>query len=231
MKKIQFTNIHNIEYLEINPIPASSFIPEWYKKLEGYIGGVQKPGGAGDNQATIKKCIPVFDAITSGYLIKTFADIYVSQKDGKPFYEWSNAAMVSFHPVEQAPEHPARNVEFAYPKIMNPWTIKTPKGYSILVTKPLHRNNVINVLEGIVDTDNYFAPVNFPFVLSDPNFEGLIPAGTPIAQLIPIKRENWKMNIKNNAKQLKIIDKLMVVLRMSFYNGYKNRFWVRKHYK
>ena len=54
----------------------------------------------------------------------------------------------------------------------------------------------IKVFEGIVDTDQQHI-MNFPFVYKDPEFEGIIPAGTPIVQVIPFKREKWTMDFDN----------------------------------
>ena len=225
--EIIFTNISGIDIGQ--PQPASKFIPDWYKNTESYIGKEKKPDGSGNSDATIKRCMPVFDAITAGYIITLPADIYVSIKEEKQFFEWSTLGMIGFHPVEQAPEHPMRN-QHAYPKWMNPWAIKTPKGYSVLFTQPMHRESVFTILPGIVDTDTYTAPVNFPFVVNDPNFEGLIPKGTPIAQVIPFKREGWQMEI-GSQKELIEQNSITHKLQTKFFDRYKSMFWSRKEYK
>jgi hypothetical protein len=213
---------------EYYPQPADKFIPNWYKEVESYMGSEKKPTGNGNTSGTIKKCMPVFDAITSGYIISLPADVFVTQKDGAPYYEWASLGLVDFHPVEQAPNHPANN-GFVYPKWINPWAIKTPKGYSTLFVQPFHRSSVFAILPGVVDTDTYDAPVNFPFVLNDPKFEGLVPAGTPIAQLIPIKRSNWKSTIKEYDSNW--IDRTTVRLKTKMFDSYKNQFWTKKEYK
>jgi hypothetical protein len=225
--KITFTNTSGVDIEQ--PQPASKFIPDWYKNMESYIGGNKKPNGNGIPQVTIKRCMPVFDAITAGYIITSPADVYVSIKDGNQFFEWSTLGLISFHPIEQAPEHPAKN-QHAYPKWMNPWAIKTPKGYSVLFTQPMHRESVFTILPGIVDTDTYISPVNFPMVINDPNFEGLIPKGTPIAQVIPFKRENWQMEI-GSEKELKEQHSITQKLQTKFFDRYKSMFWSRKEYK
>jgi hypothetical protein len=225
--KITFSNTSGIDIEQ--PQPASKFIPDWYKNMESYIGGNKKPTGSGNTDATIKRCMPVFDAIVSGYIITLPADVYVSIKEEKQFFEWSSLGLVQFHPVEQAPEHPARN-QHAYPKWMNPWAIKTPKGYSVLFTQPMHREAVFTILPGIVDTDTYTAPVNFPMVINDPNFEGLIPKGTPIAQVIPFKREGWQMEI-GSMKELVEQNSITQKLQTKFFDRYKSMFWSRKEYK
>jgi hypothetical protein len=229
MADIIFTDIFGISD-KFAAKPASVYIPEWYKKMESYRGGIKKPNADGGSPATIKKCIPVFDALTAGYIIVSPADVYVSQVDGKPTYQWSDFGLLEFHPVEQAPEHPDRKGIPQYPKWLNPWGIKTPKGYSTLFVQPFHRESVFTILPGIVDTDTYFTSVNFPFVLDDPKFEGLIPAGTPIAQVIPFKRESWKLK-KGNEKDYKAHRKNKTEVNSGFFDRYKTLFWHRKEYK
>jgi hypothetical protein len=216
---------------EYNPTPALACIPQWYKNMESYMVGEKKPDYNGSNTGTIKRCMPVFDAIASGYIIYTYVDIYVSKRDGEPHYQWSNSKPLDFHPISQAPTHPYRNgLEGGYPKWKNPWGIKTPKGYSCLFTQPMHRESPFKILDGIVDTDTYTAQVNFPFVLNDPNFEGFIPAGTPMAQVIPFKRESWKMEF-GGEEELKKIKEDITYKFSSFFDGYKNKFRKPKEYK
>lgn len=227
--QIIFTNVLNNDAIS-KPQPASAFLPEWYKGMDSYMNKEKKPTGNGSTTGTIKRCIPVFDAITAGYIITLPADVFVSQRDGQPWYEWSNFDLINFHPVEQAPEHPHRNGLPAFPKWMNPWAIKTPKGYSVLFTQPMHRESSFKILDGIVDTDTYTAPVNFPFVLNDLKFEGLIPKDTPIAQIIPFKRDSWKMGIGNKKDFIKQ-DKISSLLKTKFFDSYKNQFWNKKEYR
>ena len=242
---IIFTNISGIDIEQ--PQPASKFVPDWYKNTESYIGGNKKPNGSGGTSITIKRCMPVFDAMTAGYIITLPADVYVSIKEYEPrdektgeliedlpvkkdqHFEWSSLGLISFHPIEQAPEHPARKPH-AYPKWQNPWAIKTPKGYSTLFVQPMHRESIFTILPGIVDTDTYTAPVNFPFVINDPNFEGLIPKGTPIAQVIPFKRESWQIKI-GSEKEFKEQNSINQKLNTKFFDRYKSMFWNRKEYK
>ena len=225
---ITFTNVSGFDGLE-QPQPASKFIPDWYKNMESYINGEKKPGGEGTALATVKRCMPVFDAIVAGYIITSPADVYVSLKDGQQYFEWSTLGLIQFHPVVQAPEHPAKN-KHAYPKWMNHWAIRTPKGYSTMFVQPMHRESVFTILPGIVDTDEYYAPVNFPFVVNNPEFEGLIPKGTPIAQVIPFKRESWTMQF-GGEKEIKEQANLTNKLSTTFFDRYKNMFRQNKEYK
>jgi hypothetical protein len=225
--KITFTNTTGAELEQ--PKPASKVIPEWYKNTVSYMNNEKKPVGNGNSAATIKRCMPVFDALVSGYIIESPADVYVSVKDGGQWFEWSDFGLIAFHPIEQAPEHPAKN-RFPYPKWTNPWAISTPKGYSTLFVQPFHRESVFTILPGIVDTDQYTSPVNFPFVINDPTFEGLIPKGTPIAQVIPYKRESWTMEL-GTQQDLEAQAKVSKKLQSKFFDRYKTMYWNRKEYK
>ncbi len=95
---------------------------------------------------------------------------------------------------------------------------------------PMHRESLFTILPGIVDTDDYYSPVNFPFVVNDPEFEGMIPKGTPIAQVIPFKRESWTMQF-GGEKEIKEESKNIKTLETKFFDRYKNMFWHRKEYK
>ena len=197
--------------------------------MDSYIGKEKKPDGKGGTKSTIKRCMPVFDAINAGYIIASSADVYVSIKDGIQNFEWSALGLIDFHPVEQAPTHPAKN-EHAYPKWINHWAVRTPKGYSAMFVQPMHRESVFTILPGIVDTDEYYAPVNFPMVINDPDFEGLIHKGTPIAQVIPFKREDWNMQF-GGEKEVKEQEKKITQLSTKFFDRYKTMFRSEKQYK
>jgi hypothetical protein len=214
---------------ECEPKPASSFIPEWYKQTESYTGKEKKPNGEGMTTGTIKRCMPVFDSITAGYIITTYTDVWVSQKDGLPYYEWPSYEPIQWHSTEQAPIHPAHNGA-PYPKWISPWSIQTPPGYSVLFVQPFHRESVFTILPGIVDTGTYTPVVNFPFVLNDIKFEGLIPAGTPMVQVIPFKRESWEMSI-GNRENLDKQENARRLLRTKLFDSYKTQFRSIKEYK
>lgn len=208
---------------EYAPKPSIYFIPGWYKEMEASFPKKRTP----ESLATIKKCIPVLDAITSGYIITSPCDVYVSIKDGEPNYNSSIPNLISFHPRKQAYKHPKVN-DFQFPKWTNPWAIKTPKGYSCLFLPPMHHeNDKFQILEGVVDTDTYSVPVNFPFVLKNLTDDFIIRAGTPIAQVIPFKRDKWNHDISNEKKESENAKKY---LESQFIDRYKKLFWSRKSY-
>lgn len=235
-KVIKFTNTIGTEDI-FPPEPAAKILPDWYKNLDSYVGG-EKVVKNGQTTATIKRCMPVFDAMSSGYIIRSQADVWVSHQPNEdgimvPFYEWPNLGMIEFHSVIQAPTHPLRKgmpEVSAYPKWINPWAISTDPGYSCLFIQPPHRESVFTIFTGIVDTDNYVSCVNFPFVLNDWSFEGLIPAGTPVVQVIPFKRDSFQMEIGKEEDKIKE-KRLAIKVRTRFFDSYKSGFREEKSYR
>jgi hypothetical protein len=221
------------------PQPASKVVPDWYKNTESYGPEGKKPLQDNKFHITIKRCMPVFDSISSGYILFTPCDIWVSQTNQnekepnstQPFYQWPVEGFIDFHPIEQAKLYPKNTGHtVSYPKWVNPWSIKTPPGYSCIFVQPWHRESIFNILPGVVDTDTYTAPVNFPFVLNDIKFEGLIPAGTPMAQVIPFKRDSWNMVF---GKEDMLVEQIKVgnFIKTNFFDGYKNGYRQKKEYK
>jgi hypothetical protein len=178
---------------------------------------------------TIKKCVPIFDAMTAGYIIYTQVDVQVSKENGVPHYKWPSQKAILFHPVEQAPLHPKKN-EMPYPKWNNPYGISTPPGYSVLFTQPFHRESMFTIFDAVVDTDKYKSLVSIPFTMNNLDWEGIIPAGTPMAQVIPFKRESWKHNIGSD-KEREQQERVDSQLHSLFFNSYKKQFWSRKEYR
>lgn len=219
-----------------HPVPAISEIPEWYKKTQPYSGEKivdQRFHKRDLTNGTIKKCRPVWDALISGYIIKSTYDINVRFDENGQWFEWRGVDSILFHPMKQAENYPGqanRNQDF--PKFNHPWMIKTPKGYSSLFTTPFHRELPFHTFEGVVDTDVYHGVVTLPFLLKSKEWEGLIPAGTPIAQVTPIKRDNWLMSIRDATESdIRDKDRSDKTVTSVFNDGYKKFFWNRKEYR
>jgi len=236
--KIIFTDVQNPDGVLEKPKPASQYIPEWYKNAKSYMtpDGKKRPILKDREQSngfipTVKKCKPLFDMMTAGYIIETPYDIYVHQQPDGVYYSWFANDAVSFQPNEQLQNHPSFPIGKDGVRINHPWSIKTPKGWSILIMQPTHRTETpIQILPGIVDTDDCSIPFNMFIILSNPNFEGMIPAGTPFAQVIPFKRESWVSELggeKERKKAQSDVGKMNTV----FFDRYKKFWWKRKDYK
>lgn len=227
--EIIFTDVDYEEGVLEKLQPASENIPEWYKKAKSYLSESRIPDINGEAIATIKQCMPLLDMMTAGYLLVTHCDLFVQQINKQPYFQWVGNEAVAFQPIEQTQGHPAFNGQGAA-RFLHPWSIKTPKGYSILFLQPSHRDTPFNVLPGIIDTDNYNAPTNTFFTLKDPKFTGLIPKGTPYAQIIPFKRENWTSKLGGN-KEKKQVKATVEKRGLIFFNRYRTFWWNKKIYK
>lgn len=236
-KDIYFKSILNISD-QYFPFPTKQNIPDWYKNTKPYYD--DQSILTKSMSSTIKKCIPIFDAMTSGYIITTYCDIYVNNAkiiDPEDQIKKNFTKIVSsdehfksieFHSKEQIDKYPLFDGEDA-PKFISPWQIITPKGYSCLFVNPMHNlNKDFTILEGIVDTDQYSGPVNFPFIFKNKDFKGIIPAGTPIVQVIPFKRDSWKIKI-TEADQKEFMQNQKTLVSV-FKNRYKKFFWSSKEY-
>jgi hypothetical protein len=231
--KIIFTDIHNPDGVLEKPKPASEYIPEWYKKSKSYTNTENKKllKIDGSSQSTVKKCMPVFDMMTAGYIMVTPYDIQVHMIDGEPYFQWGLNDAIAFQNMEQFQQHPyAKDINYAV-RILIPWSIKTPKGWSIMVMQPQHHDlGPIECASGIVDTDNYSLPFNMFLKLRDPNFEGIIPAGTPFLQIIPFKREAWKSELGSEKQRIQY-NSDFIKFKTIFFDRYKKFWWQKKEYK
>lgn len=226
--EIKFVCVNPQVHKSYSPKPTTDFLPSWYKEMESYAPS-KGYSSRTSKMATIKKCMPVFDALTAGYVILTPCDIYVSFQNGEVEYESALPNIISKHPRKQAYAHPQGTFN-DFPKWESPWSIQTPKGYSCLFLPLMHNPNPwFEILEGIVDTDNYQSSVNFPFILKETLKDFIIPAGTPIAQVIPFKRTNWKLKIAENNNGKAVSDTNYIL--SGFFNQYKNAYWNKKSFK
>jgi len=249
-KEIEFST-HEDYFLtkEDYPIPAKLNIPDWFKKLEHTIDNI-----------TIKGCMPFLDSLTAGYILKMPQDFRVRHnvdsenekgekiKDSFQRYALNgeqqmlyaksinlNSNTPQVHPPSQLVGSPLidKNKNIPFYKILNPWKIKTPKGYSCLFVPPLNNSDDrFSIIPGIVDTDVFPNEINFPIVLNGdkyPVLETLILKGTAYAQVIPFKRDSWCMKIKPRKQKDIQISKLFYPLKLI--NNYKTRFWNKKIWK
>lgn len=186
------------------PVPAETVIPSWFRRQAKYVGGkrgwMSRGEGARLNQ-TVRACPIVQDSMASGYLMRTPCDIHVTPNpDGQAAtFDVASGAYCTIsahHAIQMSEMEFDRHVfyDHAY-KLQGEWVIKTPKGYSALIMHPMYRGYTpFQTLPGLIDTDRYVGGMNVIFRLRR-DFEGVIPVGTPIAQVIPFRREDWVSEI------------------------------------
>ena len=214
------------------PIPSRKFIPDWFKRLQPKnYEDENRSGGGGLRSSTIKRCPPFLDAMTTGWLIPLAADVeFKTNEDASGLdYKWHfNKIMVENHGDNQVTGNPKSHMPPL--KWLNYWAIKVPPGWSVLFVPPLNRPNPhFECLSGFVDCDGYFEFVNFPFHFHTPMFEGIIPAGTPLIQAIPIKRDMLMKDYTNRPmtdEELTDLDKTRAKVRVHE-SHYRDNIWDR----
>ena len=225
-KKITFCATKK-EMLEVwpHPKPASRFIPDEYKKLERF-----------ENKnffsPTVKTCIPFLDSMTAGYIIPFDQDYLVNPVDNDFTITPANKEQGDFgyHNKAQLPKEWHKTTGEAAGKFINKWLIKTPPGCSCLFIHPMNRlEERWKIIEGVVDTDNYINTINFPFILKKRDKQFLIKRGEPMVQVIPFKRESWKM--WSGFYMEKLHSKTIKLLESKFVDRYKKMFWKKKSFK
>jgi hypothetical protein len=217
------------------PKPSKNYIPDWFKKMPSAIADL-------DNKKfdeTAKKCMPFLDSLTSGYTQELVCDVEIinhgpDMETGEDIlsYKWAGG----FKPLSTREENTrSRNVfpefygynkkEFHWNSF---WEPKTPKGYSTLYYHPANRLDLpFTTMSGIIDTDKWPITGPVPFLIKK-GFSGLIPAGTPIYQMIFIKRDSWESTTKEYDE--KFTKQTEYGVRRFFIDGYKKQHWSRKDY-
>jgi len=172
------------------PKPAAKFMPDWFKKIPISMDDRDHFGGRG---MTLKQCMPVMDVMSLGYVIPLQGDLGVSTNADKTEIKVTNPpelALGAFHDIKQVGEMTAPGFPTAPLKFLNHWVIKTAPGWSTLVMPLMNRfEKDFTCLSGLVDTDRYAKEINFPAVWHTPDFDDIIPAGTPLVVVVPIKRK------------------------------------------
>ena len=217
------------------PFPASQAIPQWWKDASPYAKGPQNPDGKKiivenrESNASFKKCTPMLDMFSSGYIVPLWADVQVRVKDGFPFITWRVSKNIFDLHNGQEVEIPNgyQNTQF---KFLNQWTPKLPKGFSALIIScPGYLNTPFRAMQAIIDYDKTTHPLSPPMFLKE-GFEGIVEKGTPMFQIIPFKRNNWtsKFSFLEDGQADINIDR---DLKATIVNNYIKNVWQKKSYK
>ena len=248
-KEIEFSAHEDYFALkEDYPTPIKLNLPEWYKKLGHTV-----------LNKTVKGCMPFLDSLTAGYLFKMPQDFYLRHnvynknekeeifKDSFQTFGLHDQSQllndkyinlntgIDVHSLKQVKGSSfiEKNKNLHFYKILNPWKIKTPKGYSCLFVSPLNNSDDrFSIIPGIVDTDTFSNEINFPIIINGdkyPILETTIKKGTPYVQIIPFKRDSWKMTVK--ARKQKEIQNSRLFYGLKILNIYKDKYWNKKSWK
>lgn len=211
---IKFVTYDKSAQLNYHPVPVSKFVPKWYRDIPPSIYHEDEEMQQ-ENVPTIKKCVPVLDYLTCGYVILNSYETeirYSEDRTGilRPSTVCPADDYTSAHPFGQASVL-MNGVKNHYFKISNSWKVITPPGYSCHFYQPFYNlNEDYKLFPSIVDTDKHDDAVNFVGVGLKKHF--IIKPGDPLMVVYPFKRENWKMSQSYE----------------DFRNENKYKYWVKK---
>ncbi len=229
------------------PVPSKSLIPNWYKAGEIAVSAEDRKVASLNDKNIIggmKSCIPFLDAMVSGYSLCLWEDLYVSTTDKvEEFYsveknpytnkyqrkQGESLLMIeerigeSGHTIPRPSGYCRNHMVFK-----GQWGIRMPKKWSLLVTHPLNRFDLPFITtSGIIDSDEWWTGGNIPFFFQK-DFEGVITKGTPIAQIIPVKRSSWVSYVSElSVPRTKYMSDKVRSVPIGWY---KNNVWVKKDY-
>lgn len=231
MKEIKWRPIsEEVQLIVPKPIPVAQDIPDWYKNVPKFQDRKNARSDPFELKPTLKACAPFLDPFMTGYVQRTWCDIYI-EADGED-YKWRYAGGPEIMGVREGqkylPQMQGMNSqEFVWKQV---WIPELPRGYSMLYTHPFNRYELPYLsLTGIIDNDHYFMEnvANHPFLVRD-GFSGYLPQGSPMFQMIPVKRDAWRSQFLDFDYRL---TRHFKQVRNSFFDGYKKLYWQRKSYE
>ena len=242
MNKISF--IANRPWLnkdsKSKPDTAQKQIPDWYRTADRFFKDSNEEymvdPNIGGKIPTWKACPAIFDIFISGYILKTPCDIEFYLNDMNKIDVKIEDRMMQDFCTKRPPMH-----QFNHPKgyyedhfaWFPDWAVSLPDGYSALYTTPLNRFDLpFLMVSGIIDNDNINLPGSMPFFLVE-GFTGVIPAGTPYAQIMPFKREDWESEIITKTPQEIITANVENSKKYRIPDGgvYKDSVWSKRTYE
>jgi len=199
-KNINFKARSKTEFeVQLKPYPAVKQLPKWFLDMEPYW----EPNGCPVDgklhfrnrsaNSTFKKCVPLLDGMSSGYIVPLWTDVMIELENNLPLIFWKtqNSVFQQHGQSSQQIVPPPGYTNIVY-KYNNCWIPQTPKGYSCLIISPLGYNDLpFKAVPAIVDTDRSTLELVFPMWVKS-GFEGIVEKGTPMIQIIPFKRDDWE---------------------------------------
>ncbi len=200
--RIKFRCMPGYRGIVPEPRRATEALADWIRTMPSRAVSEAK---GGLDVATVKRCPPFLDAVREGIVFPLVTDLHCS--GGELSWDWdlpevkgsdNTLSPIGVHVPEQLTGVPFRidRGQFAV-KFTNFWAVETPPGVSLLFSHPYNREDLpFRTLTGLVDVDAFTRGfVNFPALWVDPDFEGTLPRGTPVAQAVPIRREALELDI------------------------------------
>ena len=183
------------------PTPARDTLPAWLRSMPA-----QAFSEVHDRQIrTVNQCPPFVDAMSHGVIIPLPCDVTVDR--GTLAWDWDlpqlsvrnhTRSPISFHVPAQVAGTPFFAQDRAIVKFNSFWTVELEAGWSLFATHPVNRDDLpFRLLTGLVDADHFNdVGIFFPAVWTNPDFAGVLPKGTPVAQCFAVPRASPELTFE-----------------------------------
>jgi hypothetical protein len=217
----------------LRPVPARGGLPDWLRAMPAKA----RSEIHGRDIRTVKQCPPFVDAMAYGVLIPLPCDVTVdrsafswSWEIPEPSTSGHPRAPLSFHVPAQFPGAPFAKDGKAAIKFNSFWTIETEPGWSLFATHPVNRDDLpFRLITGLVDADRFHdGGINFPAVWNRPDFSGVLPRGTPVAQVFAVPRAAPELEFEDFDEAHKAAYVKTVAEVLASPNVYRKQFRARR---
>lgn len=223
------------------PKPTIKTLPDWYRKADRFAINPHtktywEDPMVGGKIPTWKACPAVFDIMGTGYVYRTPCDVEFYEENGNikvKVLDELNKDFIQIRPpmYQFTPPMGYHESHFAW---WSDWAVKVPEGYSVLYSQPFNRFELpFMTTSGIIDNDKVNLPGTMPFFVVK-GFTGVIPAGTPYAQMLPFKRESWESTVDADISHMKMSTNNMEnskKYRLPDGGVYQKEVWTRRVYE
>jgi hypothetical protein len=156
--------------------------PDWWSSLPSETG-------------SYRRCYGITDLMQMGFTIPMWADITFSHSSDKGLnvrtsHQPFQVDSFGFNQVGRCPITGDRALEeIAFPKLVSPFQIRTPKGWSLMTFQhPFLYSKDYQVFPGVIHSDFYHELNVVVNIMSDSDF--VIKAGTPMLYCLPFRRKD-----------------------------------------
>ena len=168
-------------------IPAEERIPDFWKNVPTTVNHM------GISRGTMRTCPGVGELFRSGFILQNWIDYWISTDNNN--IQWAPEASAESHNSKQWGEYLKK---YYHLKLISPWRIKEKTGVQFLYTncfwhddefKPFVVNGSVEYKYQTTTSVNLLVPkAMYPKDI-------LIPAGKPLAQIVPMSEKDVKIKM------------------------------------
>lgn len=201
-------------------IPAKDYKHPWVDRALDNLANIRKnPNYGMERMVHTAKCPGIFKVQRHGWIVRTWQDIVIETNGDRENFLWTTPIdqmklneedYVSSHPSDQFQEYmdnwPDNSIKTII-KIHTAWRCVVPKNYYLMLMPVTYSDESrFTTLPGFISREMGPAHINIQMMWNVLQGKTLIKAGTPIAQLLLVPKEELEMEMKTIGKPANIYD-------------------------